>query len=81
MRMGMRRFTRLTNAFSLDKHCAMLGCIITPTTMYGSVRTQQRITPAIIATRPATYKDLVALIDARAPKQRTYQKRADTSNA
>ena len=94
MRMGMRRFTRLTNAFSkrMDKHCAMLALYyysynhVKP---HGSVRTKgnNRITPAMaagIATRPATYKDLVALIDARAPKvqyAKTYQKRADTKAA
>ena len=89
MRMGMRRFTRLTNAFSkrMDKHCAMLALYyysynhVKP---HGSVRTKgnNRITPAMaagIATRPATYEDLVAMIDARAPKvqyAKTYQKRA-----
>ena len=89
MRMGMRRFTRLTNAFSkrLDKHCATLALYyfsynhVKP---HGSVRTKgnNRITPAMaagIATRPATYEDLVAMIDARAPKvqyAKTYQKRA-----
>ena len=88
MRMGMRRFTRLTNAFSkrMDKHCAMLALYyysynhVKP---HGSLRTKRnnRITPAMaagIATRPATYEDLVALIDARAPKVRyakTYRNR------
>ena len=88
MRMGMRRFTRLTNAFSkrLDKHCAMLALYyfsynhVKP---HGSLRTKRdnRVTPAMaagIAARPATYADLVTLIDARAPKMRyakTYKKR------
>ena len=88
MRMSMRRFTRLTNAFSkkLEKHCAAL-------TLYfyhynhvrpnGALRTKadNRITPAMaagIADRPATLDALVALIDERAPKvqyARTYKKR------
>ena len=50
---------------------------------HGSVRTKgnNRVTPAMasgIADRPATYQDLVALIDARAPKVRyakKYEKR------
>ena len=94
MRMGMRRFTRLTNAFlkRLDKHCAMLALYyfsynhVKP---HGSVRTKgnNRITPAMaagIADRPATYADLVSLIDARAPEvqyAKTYQKRAASTKA
>ena len=88
MRMGMRRFTRLTNAFSkkLDKHCAMLALYFHVNNWvkpHGSLRTKRdnRVTPAMAAgltDRPATLADLVALIDERAPLVRyakTYKKR------
>ena len=88
MRMGMRRFTRLTNAFSkkLDKHCAMLALyfhVYNWVKPHGSLRTKRnnRVTPAMAAgltDRPATLDALVALIDERAPKVRyaeTYKKR------
>ena len=77
MRMGMRRFTRLTNAFSKKQEnlCASTALYfycynwVKP---HGSVRTKRnnRVTPAMAAgltDRPATYADLVALIDERAP--------------
>ena len=77
MPMGMRRFTRLTNAFSkkLGKHCAMLALyffVYNWVKPHGSLRTKgnNRITPAMAAgltARPATLEQLVALIDARAP--------------
>ena len=88
MRMGMRRFTRLTNAFSKrpEKHCAMLALYfhaynwVKP---HGAERTKanNRITPAMAAgltDRPTTYEDSVALIDERAPAvnyARKYRKR------
>ena len=88
MRMGMRRFTRLTNAFSkrIDKHCAMLALYFHAHNWikaHGAVRTKtnNQVTPAMAAgltDRPATYAELVELIDARAPEvqyARTYQKR------
>ena len=88
MRMGMRRFTRLTNGFSkkLEKHCAMLALyyyVANWVKPHGALRTKgdNRITPAMaagIAGRPATLEELVALIDARAPKVRyasSYEKR------
>ena len=88
MRMGMRRFTRLTDGFSkkLDKHCAMLALyfhVYNWVKPHGSLRTKRanRITPAMaagITDRPATLAELVALIDERAPKvryARTYKKR------
>ena len=88
MRMGMRRFTRLTNAFSKKQVnlCASLALyffVYNHVKPHGSVRTKRtnRVTPAMaagIADRPATLGDLVALIDARAPKvryARTYKKR------
>ena len=88
MRMGVRRLTRLTNAFSkkLEKHCAMLALYfhcynhIKP---HGSVRTTRnnRVTPAMAAgltDHQATYQELIELVDERAPEvqyARTYRKR------
>ena len=80
MRMGVRRLTRLTNGFSkrIEKHCEMLALYfhaynhIKP---HGSVRTKRnnRVTPAMAAgltDRPATYAELVELVDERAPEVR-----------
>ena len=88
MRMGMRRFTRLTNAFSKKQEnlCAATALYFyayNHVKPHGAVRTKRnnRITPAMAAgltDRPATYEDLVALIDARAPAvqyARTYKRR------
>ena len=88
MRMGMRRFTRLTNAFSKKQAnlCASLALyfyVYNHVKPHGSLRTKRdnRVTPAMaagIADRPATFEDLVAMIDARAPKvqyAKTYRKR------
>lgn len=88
MRMGVRRLTRLTNAFSkkLEKHCAMLALyfhLANWVKPHGALRTKHdnRITPAMaagIADRPATLDELVALVDERAPKvqfPKTYKKR------
>ena len=88
MRMGIRRLTHLTNAFSkkLEKHCAMLALyfhVYNWIKVHGAVRTQRnnRVTPAMaagIADRPATLEQLVTLIDERAPAvkyARTYKKR------
>ena len=92
MRMAMRRFTRLTNAFSkkLEKHCAALALYFyhyNHLKPHGALRTKRdnRVTPAMtagIADRPATLEALVALIDARAPKVRyakKYKKRKPTA--
>ena len=94
MRMAMRRFTRLTNAFSKKQAnlCASLSLyffIANHVKPHGSLRTKRdnRVTPAMaagIATCPATLAELVALIDERAPKVRyakTYQKRNKTNTA
>ena len=88
MRMSMRRFTRLTNAFSkkLEKHCAALDLYFyhyNHVKPHGALSTKRdnRITPAMaagIADRPATLAELVALIDERAPAvryARKYKKR------
>ncbi len=77
LRMGVRRMTRLTNAFSkkLEKHCAMIALyfhVYNWVKPHGAVRTKRnnKITPAMAAgltDRPATFEELVELIDARAP--------------
>ena len=82
MRMSMRRFTRLTNAFSkrIDNHCHALALYFV---WYNFVRihTTLRTSPAMAAgvtDRLWEMKDIVALIDANdpAPKKRgPYKKR------
>ena len=82
MRMGMRRFTRLTNAFSkkLENHLLMLSLYFVH---YNFVRIHKslRMSPAMAAGVSDTLRDMewiVALIDARAPKPNrpaTYRKR------
>ena len=81
MRMGMRRFTRLTNGFSkkLENHLHMLSLYFVH---YNFVRMHKslRMTPAMAAGVTDTLHDmewLVGLIDARAPKPgrpKTYRK-------
>jgi len=72
MRMSMRRFTRLTNAFSkkFDNHCHMVALY---TTWYNLVRTHKtlRVSPAMaagVADRLWSMEDIIARIDANAPK-------------
>ena len=72
MRMSMRRFTRLTNAFSkkLENHCHSLALYFV---YYNFVRIHQtlRVTPAMAAGLSDTVRDLawiVEMIDAAAPK-------------
>ncbi|WP_299654454.1 transposase [uncultured Jannaschia sp.] len=82
MRMGMRRFTRLTNGFSkkLENHLHMLSLYFVH---YNFVRTHKslRMTPAMAAGVSNTLHDMewiVGLIDARAPKPKKrgpYKKR------
>jgi IS1 family transposase len=82
MRMSMRRFTRLTNAFSkkLDNHIDALSLYFV---FYNFARIHKtlRVSPAMaagISDRLWSMEDIVALIDARedAPKKRgTYKKR------
>ena len=81
MRMGMRRFTRLTNAFSkkLQNHLHMLSLYFVH---YNFVRIHKtlRMTPAMAAGVSDSLHDMewiVGLIDARAPKPKrptTYKK-------
>ena len=90
MRMGMRRFTRLTNAFSkkLENHLHMLSLYFVH---YNFVRVHKslRTTPAMAAGVSNTLHDMewiVGLIDARAPepaKRGPYKKQTpkkDNSN-
>ncbi len=82
MRMGMRRFTRLTNAFSkkLENHLHMLSLYFVH---YNFVRVHKSLpmTPAMAAGVCDTLHDMewiVSLIDARAPapkKRGSYKKR------
>ena len=83
MRMGMRRFTRLTNGFSkkLENHLLMLSLYFVH---YNFVRIHKslRVTPAMAAGVSDTLHDMewiVDLIDARAPtpkKRGAYKKRS-----
>lgn len=82
MRMGMRRFTRLTNAFSkkLENHLHMLSLFFVH---YNFCRMHKslRMSPAMAAGVTDTLRDvewIVGLIDARAPapqKRGPYKKR------
>ena len=72
MRMSMRRFTRLTNAFSkkVENHCRALALYFV---WYNFVRIHKslRVTPAMAAGVTDTLRDMewiVSLIDERAPK-------------
>ncbi len=72
MRMSMRRFTRLTNAFSkkVENHCHALALYFV---WYNFVRVHKtlRVTPAMAAGVTDTLRDMewiVSLIDERAPK-------------
>ncbi len=74
MRMSIRRFTRLTNAFSkkLENHTAALGLFFAH---YNFCRIHQslRVTPAMAAgvtTRVWSIADLVALLPVAAPVKR-----------
>src|SRR6056297_2449158 len=85
MRMGMRRFTRLTNGFSkkLENHLHMLSLYFVH---YNFVRVHksQRMSPAMAAGVSETLRDvewIASLIDTRAPKPNrpaTYRKKDQT---
>ena len=82
MRMGMRRFTRLTNGFSkrAEKHIAMLSLYFVHYN-FCRIHKSLRVTPAMEAGLTNELRDMewiVDLIDARAPKPsrpKTYRKR------
>jgi hypothetical protein len=68
MQMGMRRFVRLTNAFSmkLENHVAML-CLYFVNYNFCRIRQRLRVTPAMeagIADHVWVVEDLVALLPA-----------------
>ena len=83
MRMGMRRFTRLTNAFSkkLENHYHMVSLYFVHYN-FVKVHGSLRVTPAMAAGLTETLHDmdwLVDLVDAAAPepnRPKTYRKRA-----
>lgn len=82
MRMSMRRFTRLTNAFSkkFDSHVNAISLYFV---FYNWMRIHKslRVTPAMeagLTDKLMGFEDLIALIDAAAPKPgrpKTYKKR------
>jgi IS1 family transposase len=84
IRMGVRRFTRLTNAFSkrIDNHCHALAIYFVYYNFCRSHASLKKLTPAMaagVAIGPWEMSDVVALIDAReeAPKARgPYKPRA-----
>jgi hypothetical protein len=74
MRMGMRRFTRLTNAFSkkVENHCHALALYFT---FYNFVRSHKtlRMSPATAAgvtDRLSSMEDIAMLIEARDQRKR-----------
>lgn len=83
MRMHMRRFTRLTNAFSkkFESHVHMVALY---TVWYNWVRIHKtlKVTPAMaagITDKLMSFEDIVGLIDAAAPKPgrpKTYKKKS-----
>lgn len=92
MRMGMRRFTRLTNAFSkrIEKHAAMV-CLYALHYNFCRIHQTLRVTPAMEAGLSETLRDcewIVGLIDANTPapkkpgpaKGTKYAKRGAKSN-
>jgi len=71
MRMGMRRFTRLTNAFSkkVENHAHAIAIHFMHYN-FGRIHQTLRVTPAMqagIAQSPMSFEDMVAIIDAAAP--------------
>jgi hypothetical protein len=73
MRMAMRRFTRLTNAFSkkFANHCHMVAFYATWYNFIKQHKTLKGITPAMaagVSDKLWSMEDVVTLIDARAAK-------------
>ena len=77
IRMGMRRFTRLTNAFTkkVENHCHALALYFVFYNFVKQHKTLKGLSPAMaagVSDRLWSVEDIVALVDARepAPKQR-----------
>ena len=71
MRMHMRRFTRLTNAFSKNPRTTFTWSRSTPCSTTGPAFTRLRVTPAMaagLADRLWTLEDVAKMIEAAAPK-------------
>jgi IS1 family transposase len=85
MRMSMRRFTRLTNAFSkkVDNHCFALALYFYHYN-FCRIHKSLRITPAMqagVCDRVMSMEDLCAMIDeANPPKRRGGYKKKENSN-
>ena len=84
MRMGMRRFTRLTNAFSkkIENHLHMLSLYFVHYN-FCRIHKSLRISPAMAAGVSDTLRDMewvIGLIDANTPKLGPYKKRKVNSN-
>ena len=82
MRMGMRRFTRLTNGFSkkVEKHIAMISLYFLYYN-FCKIHTTTRVTPAMEAGLTDTLHDIswiVGLIDAREAKPRGPYKKSSS---
>ncbi|MGH6871916.1 MAG: IS1 family transposase [Rhizomicrobium sp.] len=86
MRMSMRRFTRLTNAFSkrIDNHCAALALYFYWYNWVRGHKSLKNATPAMAAgliDKSMSMADLVAMIDEmNTPKARGPYKKRDNSN-
>ncbi|MDX2047387.1 MAG: IS1 family transposase [Chitinophagaceae bacterium] len=85
MRMHMRRFTRLTNAFSkkLENHCYAIALHFVYYN-FCKIHTSLSVTPAMqagLTKRVMTVEDIVNLVPAEAPKKRgSYKKKGEISN-
>lgn len=83
MRMSMRRFTRLTNAFSkkIENHCYAIALHFV---YYNFCRIHKtlRVTPAMeakLTKKPMTIEDIVNLIPVEAPKKRGPYKKKENN--
>lgn len=80
MRMHMRRFTRLTNAFSkkIENHCYAIALHFVYYN-FAKIHQSLSVTPAMqagLTKKPMTIEDIVNLVSLEAPKKRgTYRKR------
>ncbi len=84
IRMSVRRFTRLTNAFSkkVENHTAAIGLFHAHYNLC-RIHKSLRVTPAMaagVATRVWSIEDLVALLPTAEPKKRGPYKKASNSN-